>query len=222
MKRITVFAGHYGSGKTTAAVAYAKKLREQHEKVMIVDIDLVNPYYRTKDAEEELSALGISVISPTYANTNIETPSVPAQVMAAFSQKDAYVVFDAGGDDDGGTVLSRFFVEFSQEDYDFFMVVNTKRPLTGDPESIIIYKEEIERASRLQFTAFLNATNLSEETTVSDVLEGEQVVEELSRKTGIEHRYTFVMESLIPLLPKDVQQKAVAVKLFHKKPWELA
>lgn len=222
MKRITIFSGHYGSGKTTAAVAYAKKIREQHEKVMIVDIDLINPYYRTKDAEDELSALGIRVVSPTYANTNIETPSVPAQVMAAFSQKDTYVVFDAAGDEDGAIVLSRFFVEFSQEDYDFFMVVNTKRPLTRDLESIIIYKEEIERASRLQFTAFLNATNLSEETSVSDILEGEQIVEAVSKKTGVENRYTFVMESLIPLLPEAVQKKAIAVRLFHKKPWELS
>lgn len=221
MKRITIFAGHYGSGKTTAAVAYAKKLREQHEKVMIVDIDLVNPYYRTKDAQEELSALGIRVISPTYANTNIETPSVPAEMMAAFSQKDTYVVFDAAGDDDGAIVLSRFFVEFSQEDYDFFLVVNTKRPLTKDKESIIIYKEEIETASRLRFTAIVNATNLSEETKVSHIQEGEAIVNQVAQETGLPNRYTFVMESLISQLPEELSQKAMAVKLFHKKPWEL-
>lgn len=221
MKRITIFAGHYGSGKTTAAVAYAKKIREQHEKVMIVDIDLVNPYYRTKDAQDELSSMGIRVISPTYANTNIETPSVPAEVMAAFNQKDTYVVFDAAGDDDGAVVLSRFFVEFSQEDYDFFLVVNTKRPLTKDRESIIIYKEDIEAASRLQFTALVNATNLSEETEISHILEGESIVDEVAQITQLPNRYTFVKEDLISLLPDAMQKKAMAVKLFHKKPWEL-
>ncbi|MBQ7792702.1 MAG: ATP-binding protein [Clostridia bacterium] len=221
MKRITIFAGHYGSGKTTAAVAYAKKLREQHEKVMIVDIDLINPYYRTKDAQDELDALGIRVISPTYANTNIETPSVPAEMMAAFSQKDTYVVFDAAGDDDGAVVLSRFFVEFSQEDYDFFLVVNTKRPLTKDKESIIIYKEDIETASRLRFTALVNATNLSEETEISHILEGEAIVEEVAKETDLPNRYTFVKKDLIPALPEALQQKAMAVTLFHKKPWEL-
>ncbi len=221
MKRITIFAGHYGSGKTTAAVAYAKKLREQQEKVMIVDIDLVNPYYRTKDAQDELSHLGIRVISPTYANTNIETPSVPAEMMAAFSQKDTYVVFDAAGDDDGAVVLSRFFVEFSQEDYDFFLVVNTKRPLTKDRESIIIYKDEIEAASRLRFTALVNATNLSEETEISHILEGEAIVNEVAKETSLPNRYTFVKEDLIPRLPEELKQKAMAVKLFHKKPWEL-
>lgn len=221
MKRITIFAGHYGSGKTTAAVAYAKKIREQHEKVMIVDIDLINPYYRTKDAQEELDALGISVISPTYANTNIETPSVPAQVMAAFSQKDTYVVFDAAGDDDGAVVLSRFFVEFSQEEYDFFLVVNTKRPLTKDKESIIIYKEDIESASRLQITALVNATNLSVETRVSDILEGEAVVDEVAQFTNLPNRYTFVWKNLMEELPTEVKNKAIGVELFHKKPWEL-
>ena len=221
MKRITIFAGHYGSGKTTAAVAYAKKLREKHEKVMIVDIDLINPYYRTKDAQDELDALGISVVSPTYANTNIETPSVPPQVMAAFSQKDTYVVFDAAGDDDGAVVLSRFFVEFSQEDYDFFMVVNTKRPLTRDRQSIIIYKDDIERASRMQFTALVNATNLSAETTVSDILEGEKIVNEVAEATRLPNRYTFVWSKLMDSLPEGIKQKAMAVDLFHKKPWEL-
>lgn len=221
MKRITIFAGHYGSGKTTAAVAYAKELRKQHDHVMIVDIDLINPYYRTKDAQEELSALGIEVISPTYANTNIETPSIPARVMAAFSQKDTYVVFDAAGNDDGAVVLGRFFMEFSQENYDFFMVINTKRPLTKDQESIIMYKEEIERASRLSFTALVNATNLSEETQIADILEGETLIDAVSEATGLPNRYIFVWEKLQSSLPEPLLQKAIPVQLFHKKPWEL-
>ena len=221
MKRITIFSGHYGSGKTTAAVAYAKKLREQHEKVMIVDIDLINPYYRTKDAQEELDALGITVVSPTYANTNIETPSLPAGVMAAFSQKDTYVVFDAAGDDDGAVVLSRYFMEFSQEEYDFFLVINSKRPLTRDKESIIMYKEDIECASRLKFTALVNATNISYETTLSDILEGEEITNQVSKESGIPNRYTFVWEELYDSLPDEVASKAICVELFHKKPWEL-
>ena len=221
MKRITIFAGHYGSGKTTAAVAYAKKLREQHEKVMIVDIDLINPYYRTKDAQEELDALGIRVVTPTYANTNIETPSIPAGVMAAFSQKDTYVVFDAAGDDDGAVVLSRYFMEFSQEEYDFFLVINSKRPLTRDKESIIMYKEDIEFASRLKFTALVNATNISYETTLSDILEGEEITNQVSKESGIPNRYTFVWDELLDSLPDDLKQKAIGVQLFHKKPWEL-
>lgn len=221
MKRITIFAGHYGSGKTTAAVAYAKKLREQHEKVMIVDIDLINPYYRTKDAQEELDALGITVVTPTYANTNIETPSIPAGVMAAFSQKDTYVVFDAAGDDDGAVVLSRYFMDFSQEEYDFFLVINSKRPLTKEKESIIMYKKDIEMASRLTFTALVNATNLSYETTLSDILEGEKITDEVSNETGIPNRYTFVWENLWDELPQNLRDKAIPVSLFHKKPWEL-
>ncbi len=221
MKRITIFAGHYGSGKTTAAVAYGKKLREQHEKVMIVDIDLINPYYRTKDAQDELDALGIQVVSPTYANTNIETPSIPAGVMAAFSQKDTYVVFDAAGDDDGAVVLSRYFIDFSQEEYDFFLVINSKRPLTKDKESIIMYKRDIEVASRLLFTALVNATNLSYETTLADILEGEKIAEEVSQECKIPNRYTFVWDKLMEELPPEVQKKAIGVQLFHKKPWEL-
>ena len=221
MVRITLFSGHYGSGKTTGAVAYAKKIKNENNKVMIVDIDLVNPYFRTKDAEAELERLGIKVISPTYANTNVEAPSIPPEIMAAFSQKDHEVVFDVGGDDDGGVVLGRFFGEFSQENYEFLLVINTKRPLTFDKKSIIIYKEAIEAASRLKFTGLVNATNISTETVVADILEGEKIINEVSLETGIPKKYNFVLPELMEKLPEDIKRVSIPVELFNKKAWEL-
>ena len=221
MARITLFAGHYGSGKTTGAVAYAKKIKNENNKVMIVDIDLVNPYFRTKDAEIELEKLGISVVSPTYANTNVEAPSIPAEIMTAFSQKDYNVVFDVGGDDDGGVVLGRFFSEISQENYDFLLVINTKRPLTFDEKSIIIYKEAIESASRLKFTGLVNATNISTETTLEDILEAEKIIEGVSKRTGIPKKYNFVLSELIEKLPDDIKKATIPVEIFNKKAWEL-
>ena len=220
MARITLFAGHYGSGKTTGAVAYAKKIKTENNKVMIVDIDLVNPYFRTKDAEIELKSLGIEVISPTYANTNVEAPSIPPEIMAAFSKKDYEVVFDVGGDDDGGVVLGRFFGEFSQENYEFLLIINTKRPLTFDEKSIIIYKEAIERASRLKFTGLVNATNISTETTVDDILESEKIISEVSKETGIPKKYNFVLPELLDKLPDYIKKVSIPVELFNKKPWE--
>jgi hypothetical protein len=222
MCRITIFAGHYGSGKTTGAVAFAKKIKAEQEKpVVIVDIDLVNPYYRTKDAKEALEDLDIKVISPSFANTNVEAPALPAQVMSAFDNRDSKIVFDVGGDDDGGTVLGRYFVQFSQEKYEFLLVINTKRPLTHDAKSIIIYKNDIERASRLKFTGLVNATNIALDTTVSDILESEKIIAEVENLTGLEKKYNFVLPQLYEELPNDIKAVAIKIDLFNIKPWEL-
>ena len=220
MNRITIFAGHYGSGKTNSAVAYAKYLKKESEKITIVDIDLVNPYYRTKDAENELSEMGIKVLSPVYANTNVETPTIPAEVMSAFHQKDQKFIFDVGGDDDGAKVLGRFFSEFSQENCDFWLVINTKRPLTFDAKSIIIYMKEIESASRLKFNGLVNATNLSNETTINDILESEKIIAEVEELTGIPKKHNFVLSSLIDGLPDELKKTSISVDLINIKYWE--
>ena len=113
-KRIVV-VGHYGSGKTEFALNLAFKLKEMGEKVTIVDLDIVNPYFRTKDAEKELIEAGIDIIAPVYANTNVDVPALPPNIYAAF-EKEGYVIFDVGGDDDGATVLGRFKGQFDASD----------------------------------------------------------------------------------------------------------
>ena len=105
-KRITVFIGHYGSGKTEIALNFTKLLNEQYEKVMILDLDVINPFFRTKDMEFELEGLGVKVIAPRFANTQIELPSISPRIYSAFDQKEFRVVMDAGGDDVGALALS--------------------------------------------------------------------------------------------------------------------
>ncbi len=133
-KRITVFVGHYGSGKTELAVNYAIELSRLGKKVIIVDFDIVNPYFRTKDAEDVLNSYGIEVIAPQYANMNLENPALPAEIYKAFDDKESYIIFDVGGDDDGAIPLGRYHSRFAQEDIDVFFVLNERRVFTSNIE----------------------------------------------------------------------------------------
>ena len=193
-KRIVV-VGHYGSGKTEFALNLAFKLRETGEKVTIVDLDIVNPYFRTKDAEKELTEAGIEIIAPVYANTNVDVPALPPNIYAAF-EKEGYVIFDVGGDDDGATVLGRFKGQFDAAEYDMIGVVNTKRPLTTTSEEIVESLAAIERVSRLKFTGIVNNTNISDETTAEIVNSGTEICSDAAKKLGTKLKYVSALESL--------------------------
>lgn len=221
MERITIFVGHYGSGKTEVAVNYAIKLKEEGNDVIIVDLDIVNAYYRTKDNEEMLRSRGIEVISPVYANTNVDIPSLPPELMKVFDNKDKKIVFDVGGDDDGAIALGRFFSYFSQEKYEMFSVINTKRPLTDTKENIIIMIDAINYNSRLKVTGVINNTNLSYETTVEDILSGEKIVLDVSKETNLPFMFTSLKEELADEYKKMSQSKLFPIKKYLVLPWQL-
>lgn len=121
IKRITVVTGHFGSGKTEFAINYALYLKSLGLDVLIIDFDIVNPYYRTKDAEQLLNSKGIEVLAPGFANSNIETPTLPPDILKAFEDKSKHIIFDVGGDEDGATPLGVYNSYFSKEDYDMFL-----------------------------------------------------------------------------------------------------
>lgn len=168
MKRVTLFSGHYGSGKTNIAVNYAMKLNALGLPTAIADLDTVNPYFRTKDSETVLSKAGIRVISLPFANTNIDLPSLPSEVYSLVQQHREYAVLDIGGDDDGAYALGRFTPYILEENnYDHFFVVNFFRPMTPDAESAAEYIADIEKACGIKFTGIVNNSNLGEETTAA-------------------------------------------------------
>lgn len=168
MKRVTLFSGHYGSGKTNIAVNYAMKLNALGLPTAIADLDTVNPYFRTKDSETVLSKAGIRVISLPFANTSVDLPSLPSEVYSLVQQHREYAVLDIGGDDDGAYALGRFTPYILEENnYDHFFVVNFFRPMTPDAESAAEYIADIEKACGIKFTGIVNNSNLGEETTAA-------------------------------------------------------
>ncbi len=198
MKRVTLFSGHYGSGKTNIAVNYAFYLKKKGFPVVIADLDIVNPYFRTKDSEEQLKNSGIEVISLPFANTNVDLPSIPSNAYSLVEDRSKYAVIDVGGDDRGAYALGRFSAQIIKENnFDNFYVVNFFRPLTRTPFEAKTVLEEIEIAGKIPFTGIINNSNLGEETTLEDVISSNKKAEELSVITGLPVVFTTVKKSLV-------------------------
>lgn len=215
-KRITLFAGHYGSGKTNIAVNYALLLAREGKRAAIADLDIVNPYFRTKDSAAELAAAGVSLISPQFANSNVDLPALPAEAYRLVEDRSLHAVMDIGGDDRGAYALGRYTPFILEEgDYRMAFVANPCRPLTRTPEEALAVMREIEAAGGLPFTAIVNNANLAHETTAETVLAAVPYMERLSELSGLPVWMTSAEEAVaerlagrIPrLLPMKLQAK---------------
>jgi len=185
-KRVTLFAGHYGSGKTNIAVNYALLLAREGRRAAIADLDIVNPYFRTKDSAAELEAAGVDLISPQFANSNVDLPALPAEAYRLVEDKSLYAVMDIGGDDRGAYALGRYTPFILEEgDYRMAFVANPYRPLTRTPEEALEVMREIEAAGGLPFTDIVNNANLAHETTPETVLAAVPYMEKLSELSGL-------------------------------------
>ena len=213
-KRLTLFAGHYGSGKTNIAVNYALHLAKSGKKVCVADLDIVNPYFRTKDSERELREAGVDLVSPQYANSNVDLPALPAESYRLVQDKSCYGIMDIGGDDRGAYALGRFSGAIKAEgDYRMAFVVNCYRPLTSTPEDALLIMREIEAAGGVEFTCIVNNSNIGEETTPEDLLSSLDFVNKLSDMTGLPvwmhtaERSVADKISDIDVFPMDLQKK---------------
>ena len=185
-KRLTLFAGHYGSGKTNIAVNYALHLAAEGKQTCIADLDIVNPYFRTKDSAKELAQAGVELISPRFANTNVDLPALPAEAYRLVTDRKTYGIMDIGGDDRGAYALGRYVPSILEEqDYRMVFVANASRPLTRTPEDAMEVMGEIEAACGLKFTDLINNTNLGSETTAQTVLDSAAYMEKLSALSGL-------------------------------------
>ena len=185
-KRLTLFAGHYGSGKTNIAVNYALHLAKEGKQVVIADLDIVNPYFRTKDSAAVLENAGVTLISPQFANSNVDLPALPAESYRLVQDKSVYGIMDIGGDDRGAYALGRYVPALLEENnYRMVFVANCNRPLTRTPEDALEVMREIEAACGLKFTDIINNSNLACETTPETVLESQSYVDALSKLSGL-------------------------------------
>lgn len=185
-KRLTLFAGHYGSGKTNIAVNYALHLAREGKDVVIADLDIVNPYFRTKDSAAVLEEAGVKLISPQFANTNVDLPALPAEAYRLVTDKSIFGIMDIGGDDRGAYALGRYVPAMKAEnDYRMVFVANAYRPLTRTPEDALEVMREIEDACGLEFTDIVNNSNLASETTPETITATEGYMEKLSELSGL-------------------------------------
>ena len=200
-KRITIFCGHYGTGKTNVAVNLALALKARGEAVTVADLDIVNPYFRTMDSADAFEHAGIRLICSRFANSNVDIPSLPPDLYAITDDRETRMVLDIGGDDSGATVLGRLAPAILAEDsFEMWMVVNQYRPLTRDVPSTLEVMEEIAAASGLPFTGVVNNSNLGADTTEETVLSSVLYGQEVAKACGLPLIMTTVEERLYPAL----------------------
>ena len=205
-KRITIFAGHYGSGKTNIALNWARHLKRQGAAVSVADLDIVNPYFRTKDSAAELAAEGIGLVVSEFANSNVDFPAMPKEIYALVAERDEKVVMDVGGDDRGALALGRYVPDIRAEnDYEMLAVINASRPLTQTAADTVEVLREVEAACQLPFTGLVNNTNLGRETRVEDVLRSVDYAKETAALMGLPIFMTCVDERLAAALSPRIE-----------------
>ena len=215
VKRITLVAGHYGSGKTNIALNYARMLKRAGSPVTVADLDIVNPYFRTKDSAADLQAEGIDLVVSDFANSNVDFPALPKEIYALVADRETKIVMDIGGDDRGALALGRYVPDIKAEgDYEMLAVVNAARPLTRTPQEAVEVLREIEAACRLPFTGIVNNTNVGAETTVETVLGPIPYADEIAALMGVPVRFTCAIGAIAAelkgkvenLLPLEIQK----------------
>ena len=219
IKRITIFSGHYGSGKTNVAVNYALWLKSQGGEVTIADLDIVNPYFRTKDSMIVLSENGIKLISSEFANSNVDVPALPAETYGMLHNKKQNCVIDVGGDDRGALALGRYSDGIIEDgDYELLFVINKYRPMTRTADMTLEIMAEIENACHMKFTAIVNDSNIGDDTSADDVLTSVSYANEVSEKSGIPIKMTCVRRDLYEEL-KDKIENLMPIDLYVRQSW---
>lgn len=218
-KRIIVIAGHYGSGKTEIALNMAITLRETEQPVTLVDLDIVNPFFRSAEQEELLKARDIELLKPIYANTSVDIPSLPPQIQGVFGRDEGRVIFDVGGDDTGAAALGAYAPQFSVADKEFLMVVNPFRPRSESVEQIVEMYHAIALRARMAPDALICNANLGDETTVDDVLQGFETVREAADALHLDIRCVCVKEEILPELSAQIRLPLFPVQRYLKPEW---
>lgn len=206
-KRVTLFCGHYGSGKTNIALNWAYALRDLYPRVALADLDIVNPYFRAKDSQNDLAARDIRLICSPYAGGNLDIPALPQDMYAITDDRDLRAVVDVGGDDRGALVLGRLAPALLAEgDYNMWLVINKYRPLTRTVQDCLEVKAEIEAAGGMPFTGIVNNSNLGRETTPQHVLDSIEYAQEVAAQTGLPIVMTSVRADLADALSDRIDQ----------------
>ena len=194
MKEVIILIGNYGSGKTELALNFAFEAANQGKKVELLDLDMVNTYFRLTDRGNLIKSKEIRLVSPNFANKGVETLSLPAEVASAFALDWDTVIFDVGGDPAGATALGRYhqdFMELPEGSLKVLNVVNTRRPMAGTADKLLSLMEGMERHSRLKVSGFVNNTNLARLASVDDLRDGYEIVKEASSRSGVPVRFGF-------------------------------
>ena len=228
MKKMYVLIGNYGSGKTELALNFAFAAAARGERTELLDLDMVNTYFRLTERGKMTQMKEIRLVSPNFACSGIETLSLPAEVASAFDMDWDTVVFDVGGDAVGSTALGRYYQDFQALEpgaLEVYNVVNIRRPLAGTVEKIIHLQEEMQIHSRLKITGMINNTNLAQMTTDAELRDGYEMIKEVSQRTGVPVKYTSGKKELLDIFMSEGHDSAyigtpMPIDTYMKRDWD--
>ncbi|MBP3413799.1 MAG: ParA family protein [Clostridia bacterium] len=217
LERIILVCGHYGCGKTNLSINLALQYAAAGEKVTLVDLDIVNPYFRSSDYPQLLKEHGVELIAPTYAHSNVDLPSLPTEMYSVFT-REGRIIIDVGGDDAGATALGRFAPQLGKMKYSMLYVINMYRVMSETPDETVQLLREIEAASRMKATGIVNNSHVMNLTTVDDILKTVEYTAEVSGLTGLPVVATAVNKKLCSGL-FGVPGEIYPVEVYVKTPW---
>lgn len=223
-KRIRVIVGHYGSGKTEFAVNYAIKMAQQGLKTSLADLDIANPYFRSRERQALLEENGVLMFSNTFGyDITADLPAITARIRAPLEDKECNTIVDAGGDDSGARILIQFKKYFTEEECDMFCVINANRPETSTLDKALSHIMRIEKETSLKITGIINNTHLIKETETEDILKGYRLAKEISQTLNIPVKYNCCVERLVEDLTnktKDIKDFNIfPIKLYMRQEW---
>ena len=220
-QRVVLIVGNYGSGKTEVAVNLAIQLR-QTQSVAIADLDIVNPYFRCREARKEMESHGVRVINPDGEFQAADLPIILPELRGALIKGEDTLIFDVGGDDVGARVLSSLADIFDEVPYAMLQVLNAKRPFTEDVPGCLRIQKEIEAASRLNVTGLISNTHLQDETTVETIQDGLRLAEAVENSAGQPIAFVTVNENLrAEFDPAEANCPILWIERRMLPPWKL-
>lgn len=218
MKKTIIITGYFGSGKSEFALNLALKYNSEHHDVVLADLDIINPYFRSVETRSFLEEKGIEVVSTSF-DGQMDLPAVPGRVFSLFNHQDKVVILDLGGDEEGARILGYLAQQLNEEPFELWCCINANRAETSTVEKAIEVIDRIEQSSKQKITGLVNTTHLLQYTTIEDIERGKQLVKELVPILGIDFIYNVVHHSLINQASH--LDKVFEIETYLKKPWEV-
>ena len=217
-KDLTLICGHYGTGKTNLSINLAVECASKGNDVVLVDLDIVNPYFRSSDYADTLMRHGVKVVGPIFANSNADTPSLPAEMGTVLADRSKTVIVDVGGDDAGATALGRYSDIIRERGYDMMYVINRYRSMTTTPEDAAQILEEIERACGLKANSIVNNSHLKQLTTADTVLDSVSFADCTAKMLGLPISFTTAPKWVSDALNNI--PNVYPIEIYVRTPWE--
>jgi hypothetical protein len=223
---ITIFTGRFGSGKTEVSINYALAVARRQQvpeelSAILIDLDIVTPYFRSRETADQVRALGVQVVAPSIIGRQLDTPAITPQILGAIQQAELPVVLDVGGDKQGARALGQFGEAIRQRRHVMHFVVNPYRPFTGTAEGLARSIDEIEASSRLRVTSLVSNPNIMGETSPEQILNGQARIEDFAQRVGLPIAFVCIERRWATELgPDPFGLPTLTLKRYFAMPWE--